>query len=102
MGGYGMKREEEIRQIANVYTKTIFGELDDFTDINDAYIDGAKWADKTMIDKACKWIKEHIMIPYECKFNGNETTITDYLEWCKDRQKESERVANEFKKAMEE
>lgn len=45
MGGYGMTREEEIRQIANVYTQTIFGELDDFTDVTDAYIDGAKWAD---------------------------------------------------------
>ena len=61
-----------------------------------------EWADKTMIDKACNWIKEHVMIPYEGKFDGNEPPITNYLEWCKDRLKESERVANEFKKAMEE
>lgn len=23
------------------------------------FIEGAKWADKTMIDKACEWLKEH-------------------------------------------
>lgn len=60
MGGYCMTRELEIRQKANVYTKTIFGELDDFTDITDAYIDGAKDADKTMIEKACEWLKENL------------------------------------------
>lgn len=55
-----------------------------------------------MIEKACNWIKKHIMIPYEGKFDGNEPLATDYLEWCKDRLEESERIVNEFKKAMEE
>lgn len=63
MGGYGMTREEEIRQNANVYTQTIFGELDDFTDIIDAYIDGTKWADEhpkkglVSIDKVCAYLE---------------------------------------------
>ena len=101
MGGYGMTREEEIKQMANVYTKTIFGELDDFTDITDAYIDGAKWANETIIAKACNWIKEHTMMPYKGEFEGNEPLSDDYLGWCEDRLKEAERIVNEFKKAME-
>lgn len=61
-----MTREEEIRQIANVYTQTIFGELDNFTDITDAYIDGAKWADNNPkkglvpIDNVCAYLEMRI------------------------------------------
>lgn len=29
-------------------------------DLTDAFEDGAKWADKIMIDKACKWIKNYV------------------------------------------
>lgn len=49
-------REEEIRQMAKSYTQVIYDSLDDFSDITDAYIDGAKWADETMIEKACDWL----------------------------------------------
>lgn len=33
---------------------------DDRELIEKAFIEGAKWADKTMIDNAIKWIKENI------------------------------------------
>lgn len=106
-----MTREEEILKQTNIYTSDslnytawcdVYREYDDIEFVEQAFISGAKWADKTMIEKACNWIKEHVMIPHEGKFDSSETPITDYLEWCKDRLEEAERVANEFKKAMEE
>lgn len=52
-----MTRQEEIEQQTFVYYETCSDE-----DIakSKGFIDGAKWADKTMIDKACKWLKENI------------------------------------------
>lgn len=63
-----MTREEEIKQQAFVYYETCSDE-----DIlkSKGFIDGAKWADKTMIDKACKWIvqqEEMIGISFEDDF----------------------------------
>lgn len=56
-----MAREDEIRFATN-----------EFLDKNpnlyyyaDAFEAGAKWADKTLIDNACEWLKAHI--------NGFET-----------------------------
>ena len=28
--------------------------------INEAFMDGVRWADKTMIDKACEWLKDNL------------------------------------------
>lgn len=49
-----MTREEEREQAAenahlDIYEKAI-----------DIFIKGAQWADKTMLDKICNWLKEHI------------------------------------------
>lgn len=48
-----MKREEEIEQQAFVYYESCSDE-----DIakSKGFIEGAKWADETMIDKACEWL----------------------------------------------
>ena len=48
-----MTREQEIEQQTFVYYETCSDE-----DIlkSKAFIEGAKWADKTMIDKVCKWL----------------------------------------------
>lgn len=43
---------------------------------------GAKWADKTMIDKACRWLDQQLFI----KYDSDEVT----------------RFINDFRKAMEE
>lgn len=51
-----MTREEEIKEAAEKRTLEIFGELDDFQDRTDGFIEGAKWADKTMIERARKWL----------------------------------------------
>lgn len=55
-----MTRKEEIKEAAELKTLLMFGELDDFQDRIDEFIESAKWADKTMIEKACKWLKENI------------------------------------------
>ena len=63
-----MEREEEIRQASIEYTmgnapKCIggdaFSEIVDGMNRNHAFEEGAKWADKTMIEKACKWLEQH-------------------------------------------
>ena len=66
------------------------------------FINGAEWADKTMIDKACEWIKEHIDIPYEGRMIDGEPEAADYIEWAKERLKCAEEVAEAFRKSMEE
>ena len=33
-------------------------------DIADAFEEGAEWADKTMIEKACQWMKEQVYQEY--------------------------------------
>lgn len=53
-----MTREEQIRQMAKSYTQVVYGSLNDFSDITDAFVDGAKWADETMIDCAVVDIEE--------------------------------------------
>lgn len=64
-GGSKMTREEQIRQASIEYTiKDIpmcvgggtFSEVIDEMNRNYAFEEGAKWADKTMIEKACNWL----------------------------------------------
>lgn len=74
------------------------GELVDY----DAAVTAIAIAKKDIINKACNWIKEHVMIPYEGKFDGNQPILTDYITWCKDRNRESNIIVNEFIKALEE
>ena len=64
--------------------------------------EAVEWADKTMIDKACEWIKEHIDLPYEGRMIDGEPEAADYIEWAKQRLKCAEEVAEAFRKAMEE
>lgn len=40
------KRVEQICNRSMSYTKNIFGEIEDFSDITDAFADGARWADE--------------------------------------------------------
>lgn len=47
-----MTREEEIEKEAH----RVSNNGDEYT----SFIQGAEWADKTMIEKACKWLKENI------------------------------------------
>ena len=46
-----MKREEQIKSEANFSYNGNYKELQ-----KQCFIQGAKWADKTMIEKACNWL----------------------------------------------
>lgn len=73
-----MTREDEIRQAAAAYILDMYGEEDKDSDVSEGFREGAKWADKTMIEKACDWLLKGGY------FVNNTETI------------------NDFKKAMEE
>ena len=79
MGGYGMTREEEIRKQALKYgepeyllqTPNILG--------TQGFIQGVKWADKTIIEKACKWLEEkNKMCMYELEMILGGSFINDF------------------------
>ena len=96
-----MTRREEIEKQAEI---TVFhwDEPQEQNKFQDGFIEGAKWADKTMIEKACEWITEHIDIPYEGRMIDGEPEAADYIKWAKERLKCAEEVAEAFRKAMEE
>ena len=96
-----MTRREEIEKQAEI---TVFpwDEPQEQNKFQDGFIEGAKWADKTMIEKACQWITEHIDIPYEGEFIDYSPVASDYIEWCKKRLEYAKEIADAFKQAMEE
>ena len=107
-----MSREKEIIEAGVEYTMknrpiVIAGgklseEMREFNR-NKAFEEGAKWADKTMINKACEWLKFHISIPYEGETTENgDTPAKEYLDWAKKRLEAAEKICNAFLKAMEE
>ena len=72
-----MTREEQIRQASIKYTlknkpKFICGDMEDELNRNSAFEEGAKWADITMIEKACKWLLKGGY------FVNNTETINDF------------------------
>lgn len=88
-----MTREEQIRQAGIEYTYRnrpmcigggAFLEMVDEMNRNKAFEEGAKWADETMIEKACEWLDN----------NAEDFTIDGGLS--------IECLIYSFKKAMEE
>lgn len=77
-----MKREEEIQKLIDKEMG-----IDNYgsSDYQVGVCDGVKFADKTMIDKACEWLEEN----YYNEYQGTWQEI-------------KERFINDFKKAMEE
>lgn len=68
MGGCCMTRKEEIIEAGIDYTMSVrpmcvgglaFEEEIRQMNRNKSFEEGAKWADKTMIDKACEWLEQH-------------------------------------------
>jgi hypothetical protein len=93
-----MTREEEIINAGIDYTMNVrpmcigglaFKEEIRQMNRNKSFEEGAKWADKTMIDKACKWLKISI------------EDYDDYDAW-KGNYIDTETLINDFIKAMEE
>ena len=65
-----MSREKEIIEAGieytmknrpNVLAGDMFSEEMKIFNRNKHFEDGAKWADKTMIEKACKWLKDNFV-----------------------------------------
>ncbi len=90
-----MTREEQIKKQADIYTDDPsnyakwsedggWSETNDIELVEKAFIECAKWADKTMIEKACKWL------------DSNFPTIDNVGSWYK------ESFIKEFKKYLEE
>ena len=74
-----MKRREEIEKAANEFYKG---------DEVSTFVVAAQWADKTMIEKACEWLK---------------LNAEDYVVTCYDKgELDSEGLLMDFRKAMEE
>ena len=93
-----MTREEEIRKQALKYgepeyllqTPNILG--------TQGFIHGAKWADKTMIEKACEWLNKTLYIHTEI----NDTHCgADTIDWVTSNYNSVSDFINDFKKEME-
>ena len=93
-----MTREDQIKNEAIVFSEyeDNFLEYDDCGDVCDdksfienAFISGAKWADKTMIEKACKWLYHNTNKHIDDKYLTMSFNLT------------AEMIEN-FRKAMEE
>lgn len=59
-----MTREEERRQASREYVNNLDRLPSELRSVQQLYSiddfkEGAKWADKTMIDKACEWLLSH-------------------------------------------
>lgn len=87
-----MTREEQIIEAGIEYTYKnrpmcigggAFSEMVDEMNRNKAFEEGAKWADKTMIERACKWLyhntNKHIDDKYlTMSFNLTNEMIEDF------------------------
>ena len=82
-----MTREEEIHKAAKEFAFSDKTETSDFYDVMNDFYFGAKWADKTMLEKVCEYLKSLV---YQ-EFGGGplERTFSD-------------EDIEEFKKVMEE
>lgn len=87
-----MKRKEEIQKKTDeIIRKGDFGLLSDYEVTTHVATETAKWADKTMIEKATKWLEENAD-----KYLYNTWGGTGYVPKC------SIRLFSDFRKAMEE
>ena len=78
-----MKREEEIIAEAQKHGLNCMSCIN----YQDGFIECAKWADKKMIEKACKWLDNNKHLHKELSFGSLSTDWNKFI--------------REFKKAME-
>lgn len=77
-----MTRKEEREQFAAESIKgadKLYGYKYSIKDVECACLLGAEWADKTMLDKVCEWVKKHY-IEYAHNRLGQEYMIDDLRE----------------------
>ena len=99
-----MTREEYIKQAEVKHSDdTLFDGCDYIGQVakQEAFIAGAKWADKTMIAKACEWMRNTLYIHTEIEEDRDfyEMCRTD---WVTSDYDSVEDFINSFRKAMEE
>lgn len=84
-----MTREEEIKKEALFNCNDIAGEVDyKSTAAYEGFIRGAEWADKTMIDKACEWLKEvFVYLSNESSWNIQTNDYNSFQEMIEDFRK---------------
>jgi hypothetical protein len=75
-----MKRRETIEQQAKSYTLAVFDKLEDFSDVTQAYIDGAEWMQETMIEKATQWLFENVYDYLNPEDQERVESFSKYLE----------------------
>lgn len=98
-----MKREEEISQKAREEAWYI---ADTSQTKEEAAIRGyclcAAYADRTMLDRACEWLRFRVSVDVPIETNENGEPLAD--SWIKaqmERAKAAEELIREFKQAME-
>lgn len=90
-----MKREEEIVRVADE-------NYSGYSERRLGFIAGANWADKTMLDRACEWLKLRISVDVPIETNENGEPLAD--SWIKaqlERVKAAEEFITAFRQAME-
>ena len=84
-----MTRDEQIKKAEIKYSNnTLFDGCDFIGQVakQEAFIAGAKWADETMIDKACKWLEYYVEM-YIDNYNGTidiSSMVEDFQEAMKE------------------
>ena len=90
-----MTRKEERAQFAAESVKgadKLYGYKYSIEDVECGLQQGAEWADKTMLNKACKWLKENMgnyIIEHPFFPAGSSVTV------------EEDKMVEDFRKAME-
>lgn len=95
-----MTRREEINIAAKNKYPYIKG-LPQSSSHQAIFIEGAEWADKTMLDRACEWLKLRISVDVPIETNENGEPLAD--SWIKaqmERAKAAEELIAEFRQAM--
>lgn len=91
-------REEQIKQAEIKYSNdTLFDGCDYIGQVakQEAFIAGAKWADATMVKRACDWLEnelfEEVAEPNPCYYSDVKSKTYDFVE----------NFIENFRKAME-
>lgn len=93
-----MTREEEIKLVASCH---IAANNEDFKEYYEGFIEGAKWADETMIEKAKKWLENFLEKTIQ-KPSINDGYTSDTIDLVESKRRRLiEEVLYDFKKAME-
>lgn len=95
-----MTREEQIREASIDYQLSTnpraiggdaFADMAREMNVNPSFIAGAKWMEKQMIEKACKWLEENIGEYEDIYYDVGVFVSPDFR---------IEEFINDFKKAM--